>query len=237
MRRIRTTCIAAGMVATSWAAGPAAQSADLDGPKSAAQLANIPPTTERASRLYLRFSLAGGYSAAAYLTTTSATTATRGAVYDVGLSGGDVGLHAAVGSMSSAGLAFGVEVKGALLFLEQHGSLGRTNIAAGLPLQLGGFVDYYHEARGPLHLQSGVAAASMRFAYSVDEAGSPPFTSSVDVRPLFGATAYVGVGYDFGPQGTGGFGLFAQSHFGFFVNGSTNYVPVGLRLGVSMAWL
>ena len=102
-----------------------------------------------------------------------------------------------------------------------------------LPVQLGGFVDCYPQARGPLHVQGGLAIAWTGFGYSVADGG----WDAVQVRPLVGATGYVGAGYDFGPQGAGGFGLFARSHFGFFADGFTNFVPLGFRLGVSVAWL
>jgi hypothetical protein len=209
--------------------------AELDTRKSAAPPTPAPSLREAGSRFYLRLSLGGGYAAAAYSANSVSTATTRGAAYDVGLSGADVGLHVAAGSMGASGLAFGIEGGAGLFLLDQHGSLGRTSLSATLPFQVGGFVDYYPQARGPLHLQGGLAGAYVGFAYSVTEAAA--FPSAVVVNPLFGAMAYVGAGYDLGPQGAGGFGLFARTQFGFFGDSNANLVPITLRLGLSVAWL
>jgi len=211
--------------------------AELGTGKSAAPTAPAPSIREPGSRFYLRLSLGGGYSAATYSANSGSTATTRGAAYEVGLSGADMGLHVAVGSMGPSGLAFGVEGGGGLFLLHQHGSLGSTRMNATLPVHLGGFVDYYPQARGPLHLQGGLAAAYVRFAYSGDDRLPSGVATAIDVNPLYGAMAYVGAGYDLGPHGIGGFGLFARTQFGFFADGNANLVPITLRLGLSMAWL
>jgi hypothetical protein len=211
--------------------------AELDTQKSPATRQPDPSAGEPGSRFYLRFSLGGGYSAAAYSTSSTGTSSSRGTPYDVGLSGGEVGLHAAIGSMHPSGVAFGVEASGGLSFFDQHGSLGSTSLEGAVPLQLGGFVDYYPQARGPLHMQGGLSAAYTGFAYFTDEGGPWVEGNTVLPRPLYGGMAYVGAGYDFGPKGAGGFGLFARTHAGFFADGTANFVPLGFQLGVSMAWL
>ncbi|HMJ50505.1 MAG TPA: hypothetical protein VK540_00460 [Polyangiaceae bacterium] len=211
--------------------------AELDTQKSPAARQPDPSAGERGSRFYLRFSLGGGYSAAAYSTSITGTSSSRGTPYDVGLSGGEVGFHAAIGSMHPSGVAFGVEASAGLSLFDQHGSLGRSSLRGAVPLQLGGFVDYYPEARGPLHLQGGLSVAHTGFAYSTLEEGPSVDGNLVVVRQLYGGMAYVGAGYDFGPKGAGGFGLFARTHAGFFADGTANFVPLGFQLGVSMAWL
>jgi hypothetical protein len=139
--------------------------------------------------------------------------------------------------MHPSGVAFGVEASGGISFFDQHGSLGRTSLSAAVPLQLGGFVDYYPQARGPLHMQGGLSVAYTGFASSTIEGGPLVDGNAVVARTLYGGMAYVGAGYDFGPQGAGGFGLFARTHAGFFADGTANFVPLGFQLGVSVAWL
>jgi hypothetical protein len=192
-----------------------------------------PAASDAGSHLYLRFSLGGGYSAASYLANAASSGTARASSYKVGLSGGEIGVHAAVGSMSRSGLAYGVETSGQFSPLKQQGSLGRSGIEAAMTLQLGGFIDYYPQARGPLHMQSGISAAYTGFgSYSLEV--YQPGVTSVVVRPVYGGMAYLGGGYDFGAQG--GFGLFARTYVGFLANGSSNYVPLGFRVGVSVAW-
>jgi hypothetical protein len=209
--------------------------AELDPQKGPATRHPDPSAGEPGSRFYLRFSLGGGYSAAAYSTSSTGTSSSRGTPYDVGLSGGEVGIHAAIGSMHPSGMGFGVEASGGSSFFEQHGSLGRTSLRGAVPFQLGGFVDYYPQARGPLHLQGGLSFAHTGFASSNIDVGTLD-GNAVSVRSLYGGMAYVGAGYDFGPRGAGGFGLFARTHAGFFADGTSNFVPLGLQLGVSVAW-
>jgi hypothetical protein len=143
--------------------------------------------------------------------------------------------------MSASGLAIGVEASGAFLSLVQHGALGVTSLQFATPLAVGGFIDYYPSARGPLHLQSGVGVAYAPFSSTIPKRSGDTSSSAAniayDVPDLFGVTTYLGLGYDFGSRGGGGVGLFARTTFGYFAGSNTTYAPLGGRLGVSVAWL
>jgi hypothetical protein len=219
--------------------------AELGAKKSGSEGALPAASTEPQSGLYVRLSFGIGYGAAAYSIrgVTNGTTATTSEVLKVGLTIADAGFHVAVGKMSASGLAIGGELSGSFAYLDQHGSLGKQALSVATPAQLGVFVDDYLDARGPLHLQGGAALAWTPFAYSVTEPAAvgpvgPVGTANAGkVSPLFGVTGYVGAGYDFGPRGMGGFGLFARTCFGYYGDSDASFVPLGFRVGVSGAWL
>jgi hypothetical protein len=219
--------------------------AELGAKKSGSEGALPAAATEPQRGLYVRLSFGIGYGAAAYSirgVTKTGSTPARSEALKVGLTIADAGFHIAVGKMSASGLAIGGELSGSFAYLDQHGGLAGLTLSVATPAQLGVFVDDYLDARGPLHLQGGVGLAWMPFAYGITEptVANPAAAGTAragKVSPLFGATGYVGAGYDFGPPGMGHFGLFARTCFGYYADADASFVPLGFRIGVSGAWL
>lgn len=202
-----------------------------------------PSSMTDSQNLYLRLSLGGGYGIGSYKTRSFRSSGDVKFPVSHGLTIESVDLatlHVAIGARRGA-LAYGAEASGGVSKLSQDGSFSDPYFLFAAPLSLGGFVDYYPDARGPIHLQGGIGAALTWLAGARNKCsmcGDATDNAPSDLPSgLFGAKAYVGAGYDLGAESTGGFGLFLRTHFAYLAGSETTYLPLGAELGISGAWL
>ena len=134
--------------------------------------------------------------------------------------------------MTASGCAFGIEGSVGTEAPLTTDALGATKLDIAILIGLNAYVDYYPDQRGPLHLQAGFGFIRASFLSQRNEGAS--FDNIVDPRSVFGASGYVGVGYDV--SGAGGLGFFARTHAAHLVESQSTYTPVALRVGASMSW-
>jgi hypothetical protein len=191
------------------------------------------------SSFYARLSAGIGYGAAVYAYQGPSRIDGHTIDLSAGVSGPVASLHAAFGVMTTSGVAFGLEITPMLNGpTSQQGSLQSSHIGPFiLRLQAGPFVDFYPQARGPLHLEAGASVGAVTFSYSTAECDcvGDGIVNGVNPKTLLGGLGYLGAGYDFG-RDPGGIGLFARTYVGFYRNDTSSYTPFEVHLGASVAW-
>jgi len=215
--------------ATSGSEGRPSASASQHAPVSA-------PATLPLSAFYVRLSFSAGFGDAIYVYRDASR-----AILESGFNGPHLDIHAAFGHQVASGLVMGGEL-GAIASgpLSNQGQLAGHAIGPfALRLQIGPFVDYYPNVQGKLHLQAGAGFARYLFQYSVASCASSCTGVSIDGsgigQPLWGGSAYLGIGYDLGAR-PGGAGLFARTSFGYFADERVSMWPLEVSLGATFAW-
>jgi len=186
----------------------------------------------RRSGVHIRLSLGTGFGSGIY-TYKGESGVGNPLRFTAALMGPSTGLDVAAGYMTTAGVAFGLE--GSIIVegpLSQTGNLGWTTIDHAISIGLKGYVDYYPDQRGPLHLQAAIGLTRTDFSWGQLDIGA--LDNIVSPGVLLGTSGYVGIGYDL--RGAGGFGFFGRTHVAYLVDAQSSYTPMDLHVGASMTW-